>query len=63
MTADNPVTVEVDRLRFLVHEASDLRLSNNLMVASAARRVAVILTDLLTELAPVEFPGPWQSVD
>jgi hypothetical protein len=47
----------------MAREASDLRLSENVMVARGAERVRIILMELLTEIAPFEFSGPWSGVD
>ncbi len=67
MTVDRSASVEedraeVDRIRLLVREASELRLSDDLMVAMAASRVVVIMTDLLSEVAPFEVSGPWHQL-
>jgi hypothetical protein len=54
---------ELERVRKAAREISALRLSDNVLIARAAERANIILMDLLTEIAPFEFLGPWQQID
>lgn len=54
---------ELNLLRSLAREAAHLRGSDNVMTARAAERISIILKDLLSEIAPFDFLGPWQPID
>jgi hypothetical protein len=53
---------ELARLRQVARQAQELSHSEHLMVAMAAERVSVIIVELLSEVSPFEFSGPWQVV-
>jgi hypothetical protein len=53
---------ELARLRQVARDAEELSRSEHPMVAMAAERVGVIIVELLGEVSPFEFSGPWQVV-
>lgn len=51
---------EIDEVMMMVQRAHALANSEDVMVARAATRVAVVLTELLIDIAPRQVVGPWQ---
>lgn len=54
------VLSEIEVVEQAVALTQGLASSDNVMVARAAERVTIILAELLVEVAPTRYQGPWQ---
>ncbi|MGW3606328.1 hypothetical protein [Micromonospora sp. NPDC005161] len=62
MSVPQECSPDVENVRELVRRAQDLAASEHPMVAQAADRVRVVLTELLVEIDGDAVLGPWQEV-